>query len=64
MSSDVVTLPIEDGSLKSITRGSVECNGFESSLEDCDEDWIDNFACRIEGYEYAGVRCFTGLYVM
>lgn len=60
--TDPITLPIEEGSITSIYSGYVQCYGSESSLFDCDNIWVDDYACRTDGHEYAGVKCFHGRY--
>ena len=58
--TDPITLPIKEGSIALIHSAHVQCVGFESSLSDCDEVWVDNFSCRSAGFEYSGVKCFDG----
>ena len=56
-----MSLPIEEGELTHVWKGSMQCNGTEHRLEDCGRQFFDNYLCRTGGYEYAGVKCFTGM---
>ena len=58
--TDPISLPIQDGSITSIYRGHVQCNGSESSFVDCEAQVTNNSACKHPRHRYAGVKCFTG----
>ena len=57
--TDPITLPTQDGTIMSVFRGSVQCNGSESSYAGCEMEWTG--VCRYHG---SGIKCFTGLFIV